>query len=199
MKLNFRPWGLALLIFTLSSHVAFAKDGAEIQQIRQWYNQIQDDASLKKTIIKTRDDEPHGVTVTRYATVSGELRKLHIATGGEHGAEDLTYYYHGGNLFFIYSAYQSWQFSGETNTDGQAGTIDSGGQSRYYFSEGKCIQALGKNVQTTSPDKLATLLQKEENQPIVYHSTAPLYLKKSKALAEVTNREELEKFLSQRH
>lgn len=199
MKLNFLSLGLALMTIVLLGDIALADNEAELKQIRQWYNQVQGDKSLKKTIIKTgEDEEPHGVTVTHYATASGELRKLHIASGGEHGGEDVTYYYQDGSLFFIYSAYQSWRFTGKTKADGQTGTIDSGGQSRYYFAGGKCIKALGKNAQTKDADNLAELLEKAESQPIVHHDTAPAYLKKSKVLAQVKNRADLEKFLSQR-
>ena len=141
---------------------------------------------------------PHGVTLTRYTSATGVLKKLSISSGSDHGGEDVTYYYKEGSLFFIYSAYQSWRFSGETRADGQTETIDMGGQSRYYFASGKCIKALEKNVQTKDAGKLAGLLKKAENQPIVYHDTAPVYLKKSKVLAQVKDREGLERYLSQR-
>lgn len=199
MKQFHLPFGLVLLMFTLLSDFTQAANEAEIKQIRRWYNQIQGDASLKQTVIKTGEDEdPHGVTLTRYENASGELKKLHISSGGDHGGEDVTYYYQDGSLFFVYSAYQSWRFTQGTNANGQTATIDSSGQSRYYFAGGKCVKALGKNVQTKDADKLAALLKKAVNEPIAHHDTAPLHLKKSKMLAQVKNREGLEKFLSLR-
>lgn len=186
-------------MLTLLSGFAQAEDEAAIKQIRQWYNQIQGDTSLRKTVIRTgEDEEPHGVTLTRSENAAGELKRLHISSGGDHGGEDVTYYYQDGSLFFVYSAYQSWHFTQGTNANGQTATIDRGGQSRYYFADGKCIKALGKNVQTNDADKLAALLKKAENKPIAHHDTAPLYLKKSKLLAQIRNRQDLENYLSLR-
>ena len=197
MKQFYLPLGLGFLVFTLLSDFTQAANEAEIKQIRQWYNQIQSDVSLKKTMINTgEDEEPHGVTLTRYENASGELKKLYLSSGSDHGADDVTYYYQEGSLFFIYSAYQSWSFTQGTTADGQTATIDRGGQSRYYFAGGKCVKALGKTVQTKEADKLTALLKKAENKPIAHHDVAPLYLKKSKMLAQVKNREGLEKFLS---
>ncbi len=105
MKLNFLSLGLTLMTTVLLGNVAVAANEAEIKKIRKWYSQVQGDKSLKKTTIKTGEDEaPHSVTLTRYSAASRALRKLHITYGGEHGVEDVTYYYQDGSLFFIYSA-----------------------------------------------------------------------------------------------
>lgn len=199
MKRFYQYAFLGALVFVLSSHHTNADNEASIKLIRQWYGEIQGDASLKKTVYTTsEDEEPHRVTVTRYSTSKGELRKLHVSYGGEHGGENVTYYYKVGGLFFVYLAYESWHFTGEKRADGMSETMNMGAQSRYYFVDGKCIKALGKRVQSKNADLLPTLLKKAKNEPIVHHDTAPEFLKKSRSLAQIRSNKDLERYLSKR-
>ena len=170
-----------------------ADEKSQIAQIRKWYAEIEADKSLKKTSYKS-GEEPHTVMLTRHVSVAGELKKLSLQAGGEHGHGSTTYYFHKGQLFFVYDASESWYITGGNEDGTETESIDIGRQYRYYFHDGKCIRALGKTVQTKDGAKLRELMKKAENEPISYHETAPKVLRKAMALSKIKSRAELEKY-----
>ena len=191
----------SLLVFSLISALwipcLFAAEDGRIQQIRKWYAAIEGDKTFKKSIYKTgEEEEPHTVTLTRYVTKQGELRKLNFQAGGEHGFSSTTYYFMQGKLFFVYDSSEYWRFTGKRNAKDEPETIDIGYQYRYYFHQEKCIRALMKTAQTTDGDKLRALMKKAKNEPMVWHDSAPKVLAKAKALSKISSRDALSTYLS---
>jgi hypothetical protein len=172
-----------------------ADEKSQIAQIRKWYGEIEGDKSLKKTSYKW-GEEPHTATLTRYVSQTGELKKLVLEAGGEHGHGSTSYYFDKGRLFFVYDASESWYITGGNEDGTKTETTDIGRQYRYYFHEGKCIRALAKTVQTKDASKLRELMKKAENEPMVHHDTAPKVLEKALALSKVTSAEALERYFS---
>ncbi len=176
------------------------KVSEKVAEIRTWYNEIQNDKSLKAVTYKTNEDQdPHSAKITRYETPGGVLKKLHVIYGGEHGVEGVTYYYLKGKLFFVYVAHEAWRFSGETKADGQSTTVTIGAQYRYYYdpSDEKCIRALGKTVTAKEEQDVAKLLKKAGNKPIGIDETALKHPKDSKKLVAIKSNAELDTYFNQ--
>ncbi len=159
----------AFLIFALVALVPYAgfADAIEdaVSDIRAKYNQIEG-ASLDTQVIEFEpDDDPSYGKVTKYFQ-NGQLVKAHYIFGqGDHGGADETYYYHNGQLFFIYIAQSSWRFSGKTSANGESETIDTLIEHRLYFSNGNLIRHLRKEVESTNYDALGSMIAKAPNKP----------------------------------
>jgi len=176
------------------------KVSEKVAEIRTWYNEIQNDRSLKAVSYKTKEDlEPHHAKLTRYVTSSGVLKKLHVVYGGDHGVEEVTYYYRRDKLFFVYVAHEAWRFNGKLKADGQSETVTIGAQYRYYYdpSDEKCIRALGKNVTAKEGQNVAKLLKKAENGSVALDAMALKYPKDSKKWVAIKSNAELDAYLSQ--
>ncbi|NWK54508.1 hypothetical protein HW115_02720 [Verrucomicrobiaceae bacterium N1E253] len=173
---------------------------SQIKRIKKWYQQIESDKSLKKQVIEAKSELPYEPKMIRYTRADGELKKLQIELLSDHGFTHETYYFHEGELFFIYAVDEYWQFvpseNGEVDPE-RPETLDVGSQQRYYFSKGKCIRALEKQAETREGEKLRQLLKEAENKPLDVDLGAAEYVQKAKLVSEIKTLKELNAFLEQ--
>ncbi|MEM1443171.1 MAG: hypothetical protein AAGF67_12570 [Verrucomicrobiota bacterium] len=160
-----RLFSLAVF-FSLTASVALADPVEDaVSDIRAKYNQIEGGKLDKQVIEFAPEDDPSYGKVTKYFQ-NGQLVKANYVFGaGDHGGADETYYYHNGQLFFIYVAQSSWRFTGNTLSNGESETIDSMVEHRLYFQNGNLIRHLRKEVESTNYDALGSLIAKAKNQP----------------------------------
>lgn len=154
---------LAILSFLPLSAGADSVEDA-VADIRAKYNQIENASLETKVIAFEPDDDPAYGKVTKYFR-NGQLVKANYVFGqGDHGWADETYYYHNGQLFFIYVAGRSWRFTGRTLASGESETVDMMREHRLYFSNGSLIRYLMKEAESTDYDALGSLIAKAPNQ-----------------------------------
>ena len=101
----------------------------------------------------------------KYNQIAGAKLDTHGFGAVELGGAVETYFYHIGQLFFIYVAQSSWRFTGNTLASGESETVDSLIEHRLYFANGGLIRHLRKEVESTNYDALGGLIAKVPNQP----------------------------------
>lgn len=170
---------------------------AKVGEIRKWYAEIEADKSLKKLVMKSVRHSDFNPKLTRYTTSKGEVKKLEVEWGSDHQFSQETYYFHAGELIFIYAVDEYWRFVG-TGKEENPDTIDVGSQQRYYFSGGTCIRALEKQAESKDPEKLRKLLSQAKNKSIEVVLGAKDYLVRASAVREIKTLKDLEAFLDKR-
>lgn len=136
-----------------------------VSEIRKRYNRIESwSLSPKRISFESQDEQASGELVRYYH--DGALAKANLSFGvGDHGASDETYYYHDGELFFVYAVQGYWRFTGRTLSNGESETVDVMIEHRLYFSDGRLVRHLRKEAQSTDAAALKGLISKEKNQP----------------------------------
>ena len=164
---------------------------SQVKTIQQWYQKIESDKSLTKMKIVPKEKDAF-IQITRFTNKQGEVQKVLFTQFSSHGVSEETYYYHKGELFFIYSTGSYWKFSG-ADKNGKTKTVDIGIQDRYYFSGGKCIKALTKRAESDVPNKdLTPLLAKMPNKPMTDMTWVKVYQKRAPKLLKVDSASALE-------
>lgn len=136
-----------------------------VKDIRAKYNQIEGWKKRAQKIEFESDAEPFFGTLTRYYSGENIVKIDFSYTAGDHGGADESYYYHNGQLIFIYTADTYWSFTGNTLPSGESETKDTLIEQRLYFSNNQLIRHLRKEVNSTNPEALKGLVAKAENQP----------------------------------
>lgn len=192
-----RIFVLGGMMMALACAASLADDGVEkkLKLIRGWYDSIESDKSLKQQVIQAKTELPYEPKLIRFITKDGELKKLQIELQSDHGFTHESYYFHEGDLFFIYSADEYWQFAG-TGKEAEPETIDVGAQQRFYFDGGTCIRALGKQIETKDGGKLRELLKKAENKPLEVGLGAEEYVRKAELVSKIKSVEDLQTFVA---
>ncbi|MDF1823657.1 MAG: hypothetical protein P1U68_03385 [Verrucomicrobiales bacterium] len=136
-----------------------------VTDIRSKYNQIES-ATLQTQVIEFQpEDDPAYGKLTKYLENGQVVKATFIFGQGDHGGGEETYYYHNGQLFFIYIDERSWRFSGKAMANGESETIDTMTEHRLYFANGKLIRHLRKQVESTDYEAIGSLIAKVANEP----------------------------------
>ncbi|MEM7699076.1 MAG: hypothetical protein AAF236_11800 [Verrucomicrobiota bacterium] len=133
----------------------------QISDIRKWYGQIEG-YSIRPIVEQFGEDGPDGFTVKRYFW-QDELVKLEVSLGGDHGVVTDLYYYHKGELFFVFRTSSGWRFAGYQLSDGNEATIETLEEHRVYISDLKVIRHLQKRVEANSPEVLPEQIRTQPN------------------------------------
>lgn len=144
---------LALILFS-SISCAQTKDSL-IKNIRQVYNSINSDKSLK--IVKLEDEEEFlgnitdgGGSLTGYFK-GNEILKIHIWIGLSYGVSQFEYYFDNGKLFFVYEKEEDFARKGD-NASLDYTKLNWAFEGRYYIDQTKGIEQkiIGKRLMDAS-------------------------------------------------
>ncbi|MAS93174.1 MAG: hypothetical protein CMO55_08255 [Verrucomicrobiales bacterium] len=185
---------LAAIALVLSGPLNTQADGVEeaIKDIRAKYNQIEGWKKRAQKIEFEADGEPFFGTLTRYYSGESIVKIDFSYTAGDHGGSDESYYYDNGQLFFIYAADSYWSFTGNTLPTGESETKDTLIEQRLYFSNNQLIRHLRKEVSSTNPEALKSLVTKADNQPYQDSETANRLFLRGIKLPFISTTEEIE-------
>lgn len=167
---------------------------ARIREIRAKYESVENAKLSKKTISFEGEDEPVNGECTFYRQ-GDQIVKVVFTYGGDHGANDESYYYDGGRLFFVHASDGAWNFTGRTLPNGESETVDSVTEHRVYVDGGAIIRHLVKEAQSTDGAKLPGILAKTENKPGDSGERAQRLVRIGDALLQVSGPKDLEKVL----
>ena len=132
--------------------------------IRSKFNAIENASLKSETIRFAPQDDPMEGTLKRYFH-NGELVKIDFSyTEGDHGGADETYYYSGGQLFFVFITDSSWGFTGKTLSNGESETVDTFREHRLYIAGNNVVRYLLKSASSNNPEGGPKALAKAENQ-----------------------------------
>lgn len=190
--------GLFSLLAIVSGPVPPALRAADVEgrirEIRAKYEAIENARLSKKTISFEGEDEPVNGECTLYRQ-GDRIVKAVFTYGGEHGANDESYYYDDGLLFFVHASDGTWNFTGRTLPNGESETVDSVTEHRVYIDGGEIIRHLVKEAKSTDGSKLPAILAKTENKPGDSGGRAQRMLRVGAALLQVGGPKDLEKIL----
>jgi len=190
---------LCLLLPLISVAPSLQADPVEdlVKQIRALYNSIEGAKLRSSKVVYEPEDEPLVLTCTNYFQ-GDSLVKVHLSFGGgDHGVSDEYFYYDQGRLFFIYASDGYWHFTGATLPNGESETVDGLAEHRLYLDGGgHVIRHLLKEVKSSNPDQLKSLLAKAENRPASNPERAARLLRHGYAANQIRTREDLERFVN---
>ncbi len=157
----FAAVAFAFSAFATNAQADWVEDA--IKDIRVKYSQIEGWKKQKKSYEFEADDGPESASMTRY-TYNGQVVQIDLGYSlGDHGAVNISYYYHNGQLFFAFRSAGSWSFTGKQLPNGESETMDSVTEDRLYFKDNQVIRLLRKDVDTKNPDDLGKILAKAQN------------------------------------
>jgi len=177
---------LALALLFVLPSLARADVEDRIQWIRDHYYATED-ASLDRMVIRL--EEGGGVTeLVRYRDRHGDLAKLAFTSGGDHGGVTDTFYFHEGELYFVFQSASWWSF----DPDGPEGsTIDHARERRVYYSGNDAIRHLLKKVSSSDADAIGEILSATDNRSVSDPEVESRLYRKGRELFGITTREEL--------
>lgn len=144
----------------LSEEIATART----QEIRKWFNEI----NLRDARISAIEFEDGNVPIEAKAVYnrdpeSGALELITVdGKLGDHSGFSESFYFHEGELFFVYRQENHWTFHPQDPTS----TIDSVKEERFYFYHGSIYQGTVKEYEGGGPEKLQSAQNAAEAKPI---------------------------------
>ena len=150
--------------FTTAVRADWVEDA--VKDIRAKYNQIEGWKKQSATIKFEADDGPESATMKRHV-YNGQTVQIDLEYSlGDHGGATVSYYYHGGQLFFAFRSMGSWSFTGKQLPNGESETVDSATEDRIYFKDNQVIRMLRKDADSKDGSALGKILAKTENYPV---------------------------------
>ena len=169
---------------------------SRVQQIRGLYADIENDQSLTKTQIDSgKAEQPVEMKITRYTSSAGELKKMSVLHGGDHGTWEMTYYFYQGEVFFAFEVTSVWRFTGKMLEGGHSEVVDVYAQRRLYFDQGKCIKVLEKRVQSSEEVDFTKLIAEQPNKPLKISPELQKHAKEGLKLAKLRTSQDIQKHL----